>query len=211
MYLNLVSFNFRSADTDAEERNYFSNHVPLARRLAGLKFYYTGRLMKVQGRDPDRFRAAILGYDSAEAAAAAMTPEATAELIADSRAHLKDLSSVAISGEVVLPFEKRRQGDRCLIMAAEFNFTDGARDLAGAEKHYRETHVELARKLPGLRHYVIGKIAGGDRHRMAVLAFDSLDALRDAYRSPEGLALVRDEQATIADARVRRIDAQVEL
>lgn len=50
-----------------------------------------------------------------------------------------------------------------------------------------------------------------DRMRTALLAFDSADALRDAYRSPSGLELMRDEQATIANARVYRLDATVQV
>jgi uncharacterized protein (TIGR02118 family) len=215
MYLNLVKFDFQSPDLEAEERNYLEHHVALARRFPGLRFYYTGRLMRSEGKDPEHYRAAILGYDSAESAAAAMRSEAVAPLVADTQAHLRNLASISISGEEVVPPAIRGAGARCFIMAAEFDFTDGARDLEAAEKHYRGVHVELARKLPGLRHYLIGKIAGAGspsaRYRMAVLVFDSIEAFRAAYKSPEGLALTRDEQATIRNARVLRIDARGEI
>jgi uncharacterized protein (TIGR02118 family) len=212
MYLNMVTFDFQSADLDAEERNYQEHHVALARRFPGLRFYYTGRLVRAAGKDPERYRAAILGYDSAEAAAAAMRSEVIGPLVADTQAHLANVGSISIGGEEIVPAAVRGAGARCFIMAAEFDFAGG---LEAAEKHYRGVHVELARKLPGLRHYLIGKVEGAgsapQRHRMAVLVFDSLDALRAAYKSAEGLALTRDEQATIRNARVTRIDARSEM
>lgn len=100
-----------------------------------------------------------------------------------------------------------------LYMATAF---DWRRDhLAGeeAERHYREYHVPLARRLPGLRRYVIGPLVGtrtipADRARGAILAFDSLDALRAAYRSPVGTELRADEQRLIAEPRVILIDGE---
>ena len=215
MYLNLVTFDFQSTGLEAEERNYQDHHVVLARRFPGLRFYYTGRLVRTAGKDPEHYRAAILGYDSADAAAAAMSSAVVAPLVADTQAHLRNVSSKSVSGDTIVASAIRGAGARCFIMAAQFDFTDAARDLEAAEKHYRGVHVELARKLPGLRHYLIGKIAGGgspsERHRMAVLVFDSIDALRAAHKSPEGQALSRDEQATIRNARVLRIDARSEI
>ena len=59
---------------------------------------------------------------------------------------------------------------------------------------------------------MIGKIgAGADRYRIAILAFDSYDAFKDAYRSPVGAELIKDENETIHDARVLRLDARVEV
>jgi uncharacterized protein (TIGR02118 family) len=215
MNLNLVTFDFQSADLEAEERNYQEHHVALARRFPGLRFYYTGRMMRIGGKDPERYRAAILGYDNADAAAAAMRSEVIAPLVADTQAHLANLGSISIEGEEIVPRAVRGDGARCFIMAAEFDLAEAAGGLEAAERHYRGVHVELARKLPGLRHYLIGKIAdaGGAarRYRMAVLVFDSLDAYRAAYKSPEGLELSRDEQATIRNARVVRIEARSEI
>ena len=55
MHLTFVTFNYQSADLEAEERNYLGHHVELAKRFPGLRQYYTGRLMKVAGRNPIRF------------------------------------------------------------------------------------------------------------------------------------------------------------
>jgi hypothetical protein len=44
-----------------------------------------------------------------------------------------------------------------------------------------------------------------------MLAFDGEAALRDAYRSAVGAELIKDEEATIANARVYRIAATVQI
>ena len=47
--------------------------------------------------------------------------------------------------------------------------------------------------------------------RMAMLVFDSSEALHDAYHSPVGQELSKDEEATIVNTRLYRIDATVQL
>jgi len=215
MHLTFVTFNYQSADLEAEERNYLGHHVELAKRFPGLRQYYTGRLMKVAGRGPDSVRAAILTYDDAAAAASAMRSEVVPALLADTQAHLKDGTSTAVDAETIVPFDSRRAGQNCFVMVAEFNLEQSAGPEA-AEKHYLGTHVSIARRLPGLRNYVIGKLIktagiGDSRYRMAILAFDSLDAYRAAYASPAGRELLKDEAATIRNARVYRLDARVEV
>jgi uncharacterized protein (TIGR02118 family) len=215
MNLNFVTFNFQSVDIEAEERNYSGHHVGLAKRFPGLRQYYTGRLMKAGGNPPERFRGAILTYDDAQAQASAMRSDVVPALIADSQAHLKDMTSHAIEGEVIVPFESRRAGQSSFVMVAGFDLEQSAGPDA-AEKHYRGTHVEIARRLPELRNYMIGKFIEGpgivrERYRMAVLVFDSLDAYRTAYASPIGKELQQDEAATIRNAKVWRLDARVEL
>ncbi len=211
MQLSVVKFNFKSDDLEAEEKNYLGHHVALAKRMPGLRLYYTGRLMGVQGHTPEHLRAAIIGFDDATAAAAAMRSEVAPPLVADTQAHLKDVASRSLAAEVIVPFDSRRAEQRCLVMCAEFDL-ERSGGLDAAERHYRDVHVGIAKRLPGLRNYMIGKLEGGaDRYRMAILVFDSLDALRDAYRSPVGKELVRDEEATIRNPRVMRLDARVEV
>lgn len=71
-------------------------------------------------------------------------------------------------------------------------------DPAAFDRHYFSTHVPLARKIPGLRRYEVsaGPITTpqGDApyHLVATLSFDSLDAIRQALRSPEGQATAGD-------------------
>jgi uncharacterized protein (TIGR02118 family) len=215
MHLTFVTFNYQSADLEAEELNYLGCHVQLARRFPGLRQYYTGRLMKVAGKEPDRVRAAILGYDDAVAAASAMRSDVVPALLADTQAHLKDGTSAAVEAETIVPFDSRRAGQQCFVMVAEFDLEQSAGTEA-AEKHYLGTHVSIARRLPGLRNYIIGKLIKtpgieDSRYRMATLVFDSLDAYRAAYASPVGRKLLKDEAATIRNARVYRLDARVEV
>ncbi|MBI2206786.1 MAG: EthD family reductase [Candidatus Rokubacteria bacterium] len=99
-------------------------------------------------------------------------------------------------------------------MMASFNFNlSHFRSVAEAERHYLDHHVPLARRLPGLRQYVIGRTVdfGGspaDRYRAAVLVFDDADAFRGAYRSDVGRELRADEKRLIADAIVTFADTQ---
>ncbi len=215
MHLTFVTFNYQSADLEAEERNYLDYHVELAKRFPGLRQYYTGRLMKVGDRQPDSVRAAIIAYDDAAAAASAMRSEVVPALIADTQAHLKDGTSTAVDATTIVPFDARRAGQNCFVMVAEFDLEQSA-GVEAAEKHYLGTHVGIARRLPDLRNYVIGKLIKtvgieDSRYRMAILVFDSLDAYRAAYASPAGVELLKDEAATIRNARVYRLDARVEV
>ena len=215
MHLTFVTFNYQSADLEAEERNYLGHHVELAKRFPGLRQYYTGRLMKVVGKEPDRIRAAILAYDDAAAAASANRSDVLPALLADTQAHLRDGTSAAVEAETIVPFDSRRAGQQCFVMVAEFDLEQSA-GLDAAEKHYLGTHVSIARRLPGLRNYIIGKLIktpGGEdsRYRIATLVFESLDAYRAAYASPAGRELLKDEAATIRNARVYRLDARIEV
>lgn len=71
-------------------------------------------------------------------------------------------------------------------------------DAETFNSYYRETHIPLAKRLPGLRSYEISKgpvsTPGGasDYHLVAVLGFDDLGALQAALGSPEGAAAVAD-------------------
>ena len=71
-------------------------------------------------------------------------------------------------------------------------------DAMAFDKYYTATHVPIAKKVPGLRRYEVsdGPVSGvnGDSayHLAAILTFDSLDALTQALRSPEGPATAAD-------------------
>ena len=210
MQFTLAAFNYQSDDFEAEERNYLGHHVSLAKQLPGIRMYYTSRTMEHGGQKPSHLRYAFLGFDNAEASAKAFQSPAGPALMDDTRAHLKDLKSILFDGEIIVPFDGRKPGQKCFLMTAEFDLDKN--NLAAAEKRYREHHTGIARRLPGLRNYIIGKLpAGADRYRIAVLAFDSLEAFKEAYRSPVGAELMKDEDETIHDARVIRLDARVEL
>lgn len=81
-----------------------------------------------------------------------------------------------------------------------------------ALKHYLEYHVPLAKRMPGLRKYIIGpvtKTRGGESQyeRCAILVFESYDALRDAYSSEIGKELRKDEEILVGDYRVYMVQA----
>ena len=72
-------------------------------------------------------------------------------------------------------------------------------DAAAFDRYYYGAHVPIAKKVPGLRHYEVttgnvAAIGGGDApyHLIAILTFDSLDAIQAALASPEGQATAAD-------------------
>lgn len=73
-------------------------------------------------------------------------------------------------------------------------------DQAAFDQHYRDVHVPLAKKLPGLRQYTVSRNAipvqgTEDFHLVAELDWDDMGAMQAAFASPEG-------QATAADLAV---------
>ncbi|MBI1957773.1 MAG: EthD family reductase [Candidatus Rokubacteria bacterium] len=93
-----------------------------------------------------------------------------------------------------------------LYMVGSFDFNSEHFTLDEAERHYRDYHVPLARQLPGLRRYVIGRLVQtrtvpAERYRAAILGFDGLEGLRAAYASPVGQELRADEDRLIARPR----------
>jgi uncharacterized protein (TIGR02118 family) len=68
------------------------------------------------------------------------------------------------------------------------------KDPKAFDKHYLETHIPLAKKLPGLRKYTVSKGAIGTPagpsglHLVATLTFDSLGDIQAGLASPQGQA-----------------------
>jgi uncharacterized protein (TIGR02118 family) len=71
-------------------------------------------------------------------------------------------------------------------------------DETAFDKYYFETHAPLAKKVPGLRHYVVSAgdvdVLGGESpyHLAAMLSFDSLEAIQQGLGSAEGQATAAD-------------------
>ena len=72
-------------------------------------------------------------------------------------------------------------------------------DPAAFDAYYAQTHIPIAKKIPGLRSYAISNggvhDAGGASspfYLIAELGFDSLEAIQQAMQSPEGAATVAD-------------------
>lgn len=100
----------------------------------------------------------------------------------------------------------------CMMASFNFDLTHFA-TREEAERHYLDYHVPLARRLPGLRQYVIGRPAdfagtAAARDRAAILVFDDREALRAAYRSEVGRELRQDEKRLIADALTTFVEAE---
>jgi hypothetical protein len=108
------------------------------------------------------------------------------------------------------------------VLATEFELKAGDGAFEKAEQRYLDYHVDVARRLPNLRHYMISKYqmsriptASASRLmrnplRMAMLVFDSFEASLDAYDSPIGRELMEEHKASIAKDRIYRIDAAVQ-
>jgi uncharacterized protein (TIGR02118 family) len=84
------------------------------------------------------------------------------------------------------------------------------KDPGAFDKYYFETHVPIAKRLPGLRKYEVsrgpvGTPAGPSRfHLIATLHFDDMEAVAQAFASPQGQAAAADV-ATFATAGVEMI------
>ncbi len=74
------------------------------------------------------------------------------------------------------------------------------RDAAAFDRHYQQTHVALAQKIPGLKGFVINKPASlnpqesSPYYLIAELYFESMAALQTGFQSPEGQAATGDVQ-----------------
>ena len=71
-------------------------------------------------------------------------------------------------------------------------------DTAAFDAYYTSTHVPLAKKVPGLRGYRVSNGAvmtpqgPSPYHLVALLDFDSADAIASALGTPEGAATAAD-------------------
>ena len=91
---------------------------------------------------------------------------------------------------------------------------DRPEDTAAFDRHYREVHIPLIKKLPGLRRYSIGRnataIRGGEPYYQIVeLEWDDMAALQKAFQSPEGQANAQDV-SKFATGGVRSMVYEVE-
>ena len=70
-------------------------------------------------------------------------------------------------------------------------------DSVAFDRYYRETHIPIAKKIPGLRSYQISDgpvraVGGTAPYLVAILSFDSVAAIDAAMASPEGQAAGAD-------------------
>ena len=81
-------------------------------------------------------------------------------------------------------------------------------------RHYREVHIPLGRRLPGLRRYAVSRdlaaVRGAPYYLVAELDWDTMDELRAAFASPEGRATAADAARLQELAPVRSMIFSVE-
>jgi len=74
------------------------------------------------------------------------------------------------------------------------------RDAAAFDKHYSEKHIPLAKTIPGVRKYevshgpVVSPMGASNYHLIAILHFDDIGAIQNAFMSAQGQAAVADVQ-----------------
>ena len=72
------------------------------------------------------------------------------------------------------------------------------KDTAAFDKHYAETHIPIAKKLPGLKKYAVSKGPVGSPagpsgiHLVAILTYDRVTEIQAAFGSAEGKAAAGD-------------------
>ena len=71
-------------------------------------------------------------------------------------------------------------------------------NVSAFDRYYYATHAPLAKKIPGLKRYEVSAGAvstpqgASPYHLVAVLTFDSLEAIQRGLKSPEGQATAGD-------------------
>lgn len=88
-------------------------------------------------------------------------------------------------------------------------------DPAAFHRYYREVHIPLAHRLPGLRSYTVSRdvvLVRGEApcYLVAELAWDSMDELRAAFASPQGRAAADDAAHLAQLAPMRSMTFSVE-
>ena len=79
-------------------------------------------------------------------------------------------------------------------------------DVAAFERHYFETHIPMAKRLPGIRKYevsygpVVSATGLSDAWLIGTLHFDDLAAIREAFASDVGKECAADRRAYAPDA-----------
>jgi len=74
------------------------------------------------------------------------------------------------------------------------------KDVAAFDAYYVNTHIPIAKRIPGLRKYEVSKgpvstpAGSSGLHLVATLHFDDVAAIQRAFASPEGQAAAADVQ-----------------
>jgi uncharacterized protein (TIGR02118 family) len=87
-------------------------------------------------------------------------------------------------------------------------------DREAFDRHYRDVHTPLARKLPGLRKLEVSRVFGAPMgearyYQVAEMYFDNKEAMMAALASPEGRAAGKDIMSVAGDI-IHMMFAEVE-
>lgn len=87
-------------------------------------------------------------------------------------------------------------------------------DTEAFDRHYRDVHIPLAKKVPGLRRYTVSRgvkvVFGEDpAYLVAELDFDDAAAMQESMGSAEGRAAGSDMVANLASGGVRNLVFEV--
>lgn len=91
---------------------------------------------------------------------------------------------------------------------------DTPKDPEAFDRHYREVHIPLSHKLPGLRRYTVSRnlapVRGNDPpYLVGELEWDDIESLRAAFASDEGRATAADVNELSTNASVRSVIYEV--
>ncbi|GEM_PF-5149353 len=221
MHIMMVTFDFQGSDLAAQERHYRDVHMALAKQFTGVNMYLAGRIRDTQlpfTPAPEitarPYRTAIMWFNSTQDFMNSISSPAGAQVLADTQAHLQNVAMIHVDGEAVVPFDTRRPGQPCFLVAAHVNYKSSFGAAAEAERHYLDVHTKLACRVEGLRGYYIGKtMALGDKPdsiRAVFQMYDDYDAFQRAMTSKAGQELLEDDARLIAVKRLYFVDAMVE-
>jgi uncharacterized protein (TIGR02118 family) len=88
-------------------------------------------------------------------------------------------------------------------------------DPEAFDRHYREVHIPLARRMPGLRRYTLSRnvapVRGEPPYCIAELDWDDAETMRRDMQSPEGRATGEDVKVMLEwSPRVQSLTYEVE-
>lgn len=221
MHIMMVTFDFQGADLDAEERHYRDVHMALAKQFTGVNMYLAGRIRDTRlaftpapeiAAKP--YRTAIMWFNGMQDLMNSMSSPAGSEVMADTQVHLTNVAMIHAEGEALVPFDRRKAGQQCFMVAAHLNYKPSFGTAEEAERHYLDVHTKLACRVAGMRGYYVGKtVPLGDQPdcvRVVFQMYDHFDAFQRAMTSPAGQELLKDDAQLISVKRLFFIDAQVE-
>ena len=221
MHIMMVTFDFQGTDLDAEERHYRDVHMALAKQFTGVNMYLAGRIRDTRFAftpapevTAKPYRTAIMWFNGMQDFMNSVSSPAGAEVMADTQAHLSNVAMIHADGEAVMPFDSRKAGQQCFLVAAHINYKPSFGTPEEAEHHYLSVHTRLACRVPGLRGYYVGKtVPLGDQPdcvRAVFQMYDDFDAFQRAMTSPAGEELLKDDAQLISVKRLFFADVRVE-